>query len=53
MADKIVAEYTVKVDGALKNLDKLAARVRTDEIHILKNVLILYLFKNPQGPTGT
>lgn len=27
MADKIVAEYTVKVDGALKNLDKLAARV--------------------------
>lgn len=27
MADKIVAEYTVKVDLALKNLDKLAARV--------------------------
>jgi hypothetical protein len=25
--DKIVAEYTVKVDEALKNLDKLAARV--------------------------
>ena len=27
MADKIVAEYTVKVDKALKDLNKLAARV--------------------------
>jgi len=27
MADKIVAEYTVKVDAALKDLDKLAKRV--------------------------
>ena len=27
MADKIVAEYTVKVDSAVKNLNKLASRV--------------------------